>query len=80
MMKLSIASFLLWASTSDALLSPNSVSRDTSLAMAFTTHEKSNMFDGPVPIVQERDACGVGVVANAASSHIVLQQGLSALG
>jgi glutamate synthase (ferredoxin) len=42
------------------------------------------MFDGPAPLVKERDACGVGFVANIKESgeygsHKVLQQGLSAL-
>lgn len=42
------------------------------------------MFDGPTPLVKERDACGVGFVANVKNSgeygtHKVLQQGLSAL-
>ena len=42
------------------------------------------MFDGPAPLVKERDACGVGFVANVNNSgeygsHKVLQQGLSAL-
>jgi glutamate synthase (ferredoxin) len=53
--------------------------------MAFKSSEPSNMFDGPVPLVQERDACGVGFVANVNSgdkygTHKVLEQGLSALG
>lgn len=56
--------------------------------MAFDTRDgrPSNMFDGPAPLVRERDACGVGFIANAQSSgeefgtHRVLQQGLSALG
>ena len=41
------------------------------------------MFEGPTPLVKERDACGVGFVANTSSgefgSHKVLQQGLAAL-
>lgn len=52
--------------------------------MAFKSSEPSNMFDGPTPLVKERDACGVGFVANVNNSgefgsHNVLQQGLSAL-
>ncbi|KAI2489773.1 Glutamate synthase central domain [Fragilaria crotonensis] len=43
------------------------------------------MFDGPRALVKERDACGVGFIANTHSgdefgSHKVLQDGLSALG
>ena len=56
----------------------------TSLLMAFQSSQPSNMFDGPAPLVKERDACGVGFVANVNNSgeygsHKVLQQGLSAL-
>jgi len=37
--------------------------------MAFDMPEgaTSNMFDGPAPLVKERDACGVGFVANTSS-------------
>ena len=43
------------------------------------------MFDGPMPLVKERDACGVGFIANTHSgeefgTHKVLEQGLAALG
>ncbi len=36
------------------------------LKMAFKLKEgeTSNMFDGPAPLVKERDACGVGFIAN----------------
>jgi glutamate synthase (ferredoxin) len=52
--------------------------------MAFPTDKPSNMFDGPLALVKERDACGVGFVANTKSgeefgTHKVLQQALSAL-
>lgn len=37
----------------------------TALSMAFVAPEGgSNMFDGPTPLVKERDACGVGFIAN----------------
>jgi len=56
------------------------------LKMAFEMEEgeTSNMFDGPAPLVKERDACGVGFIANTKlgdgfGSHKVLQQGLAAL-
>jgi glutamate synthase (ferredoxin) len=44
----------------------------------------SNIFDGPMALTKERDACGVGFVANALKggefgTHKVVQQGLSAL-
>ena len=29
--------------------------------------QQSNMFDGPRPLVKERDACGVGFIANTNS-------------
>lgn len=46
--------------------------------------ETSNMFEGPAPLVRERDACGVGFIANTNSgeefgTHKVLTQGLHAL-
>eukprot|EP00571_Detonula_confervacea_P013151 CAMPEP_0172310350 /NCGR_PEP_ID=MMETSP1058-20130122/11432_1 /TAXON_ID=83371 /ORGANISM="Detonula confervacea, Strain CCMP 353" /LENGTH=1669 /DNA_ID=CAMNT_0013023145 /DNA_START=142 /DNA_END=5151 /DNA_ORIENTATION=- len=46
--------------------------------------ETSNMFEGPLPLVRERDACGVGFIANTNSgdefgTHKVLSQGLHAL-
>ena len=36
------------------------------LNMAFKLKEgeTSNMFDGPTPLTKERDACGVGFIAN----------------
>ncbi len=36
------------------------------LNMAFKLKEgeTSNMFDGPAPLTKERDACGVGFIAN----------------
>jgi len=58
----------------------------TKLNMAFKLKEgqTSNMFEGPAPLVKERDACGVGFIANTENggefgSHKVLQQGLHAL-
>ena len=38
----------------------------TELKMAFNLKEgeTSNMFDGPTPLTKERDACGVGFIAN----------------
>lgn len=52
--------------------------------MAWDTSKPSNMFDGPAPLTKERDACGVGFIANTKSgdefgTHKVLQQGISAL-
>jgi len=32
--------------------------------MAFKDDEPSNIFDGPLALTKERDACGVGFVAN----------------
>jgi len=41
----------------------------TQLQMAFELKEGqvSNMFEGPAPLVKERDACGVGFIANTSS-------------
>ena len=41
------------------------------------------MFDGPLPLVGERDACGVGFITNAVAdtgSHTIVTNGLAALG
>lgn len=36
--------------------------------MAFdSTAEESNIFDGPMALTKERDACGVGFIANTQS-------------
>jgi glutamate synthase (ferredoxin) len=60
--------------------------RRSFLKMAFDScsSKPSNMFEGPAPLVKERDACGVGFIANTQSgdefgTHAVLTQGLSAL-
>jgi len=47
-------------------LSPVSSS---ALSMAFdlSDSQMSNMFDGPLPLTKERDACGVGFIANTQS-------------
>ena len=41
----------------------------TELQMAFNLKEGevSNMFEGPAPLVKERDACGVGFISNTSS-------------
>jgi len=39
----------------------------TKLNMVFDTTKGQNMFDGPTPLVKERDACGVGFIANTKS-------------
>jgi len=41
----------------------------TNLNMAFDSSQGSNMFDGPMPLVRDRDACGVGFVANPTESE-----------
>lgn len=49
--------------TNDGLVQRNTVG---ALNMAFKLKdgETSNMFDGPAPLTKERDACGVGFIAN----------------
>ena len=42
----------------------------SSLNMAFDDSEQSNMFDGPLPLTKERDACGVGFVANPTEGEL----------
>lgn len=39
----------------------------TQLNMAFDDTNPSNMFDGPMALTKERDACGVGFIANTKS-------------
>ena len=36
----------------------------TALNMAFDTTQETNIYDGPLALTKERDACGVGFVAN----------------
>jgi len=62
---------------------PTNPLESTALSMAFDLEEgeTSNMFEGPAPLVKERDACGVGFIANTRleDGNKVLQQGLAAL-
>lgn len=56
----------------------------TQVHMAFKTDQPTNLFDGPLALTKERDACGVGFIANTQSgeefgTHKVLKQGLAAL-
>jgi hypothetical protein len=39
----------------------------TRLHMAFDTEKPTNIFDGPMALTKERDACGVGFIANTKS-------------
>lgn len=68
------SSLLSWASTNPR--------PSTTYLHVFPTDQPTNMFDGPLALTRERDACGVGFIANTQQefgSHAVLQQGLSAL-
>lgn len=44
----------------------------TQLNMAFREDEPSNIFDGPMALTKERDACGVGFIANTKAGGKVL--------
>ena len=45
----------------------------TQLNMAFNGNERdSNIFDGPMALTKERDACGVGFIANTKSGGTCL--------
>jgi glutamate synthase (ferredoxin) len=61
----------LWKSSSRHFLNPQQERSKalTSLKMAFNLKEGqiSNMFEGPAPLVKERDACGVGFIANTST-------------
>jgi len=83
-------SFTPFTQTSSRYLSSWSLRKNndqgyaTQLKMAFDTTQETNMFDGPMALVKERDACGVGFIANANTkeefgTHKILQQGISAL-
>ena len=39
--------------------------------MAFDSTERSNIYDGPMALTKERDACGVGFVANPKEGECV---------
>jgi hypothetical protein len=52
-------------SSSSSSSSSSSLSTSTQLSMAFRTDKPSNMFDGPMALTKERDACGVGFIINA---------------
>jgi glutamate synthase (ferredoxin) len=43
----------------------------TQLDMAFDQSEPSNIFDGPLALTRERDACGVGFIANTKSGGTI---------
>lgn len=43
----------------------------TKLNMAFNSEQPSNMFDGPMALTKERDACGVGFVANTKGKDLI---------
>ena len=60
--------------------SPSPVS-SSALSMAFDLKDgqKSNMFDGPLPLLKERDACGVGFIANTQSGGKIHVHGLPAV-
>jgi glutamate synthase (ferredoxin) len=45
----------------------------TQLNMAFDNSNPSNIFDGPMALTKERDACGVGFIANTKSGGRLLQ-------
>lgn len=53
----------------------------TELQMAFNLKEGqvSNMFEGPAPLVKERDACGVGFIANTSSGGKIVERGTKLL-
>jgi len=63
-------------------MSRNDEGQDVAESVRFISDPtNSNMFDGPTALVKERDACGVGFIANTKhpASHKILTQGLSAL-
>jgi len=51
----------------DEVHAPLSSSSALSMAFDLKDGQKSNMFDGPLPLMKERDACGVGFIANTQS-------------
>ena len=57
---------------------PPSPVSSSALSMAFDLKDgqTSNMFDGPLPLLKERDACGVGFIANTQSGGKIHVHGL----
>ena len=43
----------------------------TNLNMAFDSSQGTNIYDGPMALTRERDACGVGFVANPTEGELV---------
>ena len=71
-------------SNQNSLLSPpvlrqNNFDQATHLQMAFDNDQPSNMFDGPLPLVKERDACGVGFIANTKTGGTLINLCLALL-
>jgi glutamate synthase (ferredoxin) len=72
------------ATTRHSIARPRATSATALDAFRLKEGETRNMFDGPRPLVLERDACGVGFIANTSGgeefgTHKVLMQGLRAL-
>jgi glutamate synthase (ferredoxin) len=71
---------------SSAAATTKTSSTTTTSLHAFVTTQPTNLFDGPLALTRERDACGVGFIANTRpelgefGSHRILQEGLAALG
>ena len=55
---------------------PSHVSSALSMAFDLKDGQVSNMFDGPLPLLKERDACGVGFIANTQSGGKIHAHGL----
>ena len=54
--------------TSPYVPTTNTINKPTVLnAFQLKDGETHNMFEGPTPLVKERDACGVGFIANTNS-------------
>lgn len=71
-----------WLKKNEIASSTPVSSTQTGMVFDSTSEPRTNMFDGPLALVQERDACGVGFITNTqveGGSHKIIQQGLAAL-
>jgi len=69
-------------STSKTVADKSQYWTSTNLNMAFDSAQGTNIYDGPMALTRERDACGVGFVANPTEEYgtnKVVTDGLSAL-
>ena len=63
----SVLAFQTHINTSPRVVQQQPSTTTTLNAFQLKDGETQNMFEGPAPLVKERDACGVGFIANTKS-------------